>query len=142
MYISKQIKPLLYPYYMYFFLLFFLLNHSSLLFFLLYHYYFTIILIFFSIISDYIRVSHPNFPELADANSCAMRQATSGTRFSVYAGYMPGIFHVYGVHLNIHGINLVYPWIYHVYPLRWIYMVYPRIYHVYLRSIYMVYPWI
>jgi hypothetical protein len=36
----------------------------------------------------------------------------------------------------MHGIYMVYPWIYHVYPSDWIYMVtvYPWIY--------MVYPWI
>jgi hypothetical protein len=55
---------------------------------------------------------------------------------------MPGIYHVY-VYLNdIHGIYMVYPWKYHVYPSDWIYMVYLWIYHVYPQSIYMVYPWI
>ncbi len=62
--------------------------------------------------------------------------------FPVYAWYMPDIYHVY-VDLNdIHGIYMVYPWIYHVYPSDWIYMVYPWIYHVYPLCIYMVYPWI
>ncbi len=41
----------------------------------LFHYYFTIIPIIFTIISDYIRVSHPFFQELADANLRPMRQA-------------------------------------------------------------------
>ncbi len=52
----------------YFFLLFFLLYRSRLLFILLYHYYNTTILIIFTIISDYIRVLHPNFQQLADCN--------------------------------------------------------------------------
>ncbi len=54
---------------------------------------------------------------------------------------MPGIYHVYVDLLHIHGIYLVYSWIYHVHPSDWIYMVYPSwIYHVYPPSIYMVYP--
>jgi hypothetical protein len=58
---------------------------------------------------------------------------------------MPGIYHVYvDVLHDIHGIYMVYTWIYHVYLSDWIYMVYPWIYHVYppTWSIYMVYPWI
>ncbi len=63
--------------------------------------------------------------------------------FSVsYAWNMPGVYHVYVDVLHIHGIYMVYPWIYHVYPSDWIYMVYPCIYHVYPPSIYMVHPWI
>ena len=62
--------------------------------------------------------------------------------FSVYAWNMPGIYHVYVDVLHIHGIYMVYTWIYHVYPSDWIYMVYPGIYYVYPPSIYMVYPWI
>ena len=61
--------------YVLFFLWFFLLYHSRLLFHciisLLYHYYTD----YFTINSDYIRVSHPNFQELADADSRPMRPA-------------------------------------------------------------------
>ncbi len=63
-------------------------------------------------------------------------------RFSVYAWYMPGIYHIYVDVLHIHGIYMVYFWIYHVFPSDWINMVYPWIYHVYPPSIYMIYPWI
>ncbi len=65
--------------------------------------------------------------------------------FLVYAWNMPGIYHVYVDVLHIHGIYMVYPWIYHVYPSDWIYHVYqPSIYMVYpcQLSIYMLYPWI
>ncbi len=41
----------------------------------LFHYYFTIIPIIFTIISDYIRVLHPFFKELADANLRTLRRA-------------------------------------------------------------------
>ncbi len=64
--------------------------------------------------------------------------------FLVYAWNMPGIYHVYVDILHIHGIYMVYPWIYHVYPSDWIYHVYrPSTYMVYpcRPSIYMVYPW-
>jgi hypothetical protein len=53
---------------------------------------------------------------------------------------MLGIYPVYVDFLHVHGIYMVYSWIYHVYPLEWIYMVHPRIYHVYPPSICMVYP--
>ena len=61
--------------YVLFFLLFFLLYHSRLLYHciisLLYHYYTN----YFTINSDYIRLCHPNFQELADADSRPMRRA-------------------------------------------------------------------
>jgi hypothetical protein len=45
-------------------------------------------------------------------------------RFSVYVWYMPGKYHVY-VDLNdIHGIYMVYPWIYMVYHLMYIHGIY------------------
>ncbi len=64
----------------------------------------------------------------------------------VYTWYIPCIYspptytwHICGISmdipcisigLDIHGISLVYPWIYHVYQAS-MYMVYPRIYMVY-----------
>ncbi len=54
---------------------FFPIIFTIILFFLSYHYYFTIILIIIIITSDYIRVLHSNFQELADSNSCTMCQA-------------------------------------------------------------------
>jgi hypothetical protein len=47
----------------------------------LFQYYFTIILIIFTIISDYFRVLHPYFQELADANlhPTSMRRGTRMT---------------------------------------------------------------
>ncbi len=51
-------------------------------------------------------------------------------------------FHVYAVLTDIHGIYVVYSWIYHRYPTECVYVVYPWIYHVYRPSIYLVYPWI
>jgi hypothetical protein len=51
------------------------MSRLQMLFSLLYYYYFTIILIIFTISSDSqaIRVEHPNFQELADANCRPMR---------------------------------------------------------------------
>ncbi len=47
---------------------------------------------------------------------------------------MPGIYHIYVDVLHIHGIYIVYPWIYHVYPSDWIY-------HGYTMYIHQVYTW-
>jgi hypothetical protein len=74
-------------------------------------------------------------------------RVTSGTPIFgiclVYTMYIPCICrprrYYYG---DIHGIFVVYPWIYHGYPTECIYMVYSWIYHVYRPSIYLVYPWI
>ncbi len=37
--------------------------------------------------------------------------------FSLYAWYIPRIFNVYAIITNIHGIYVVYPRIYHGYPM-------------------------
>ncbi len=62
-------------------------------------------------------------------------------QFPVYAWNMHGIYNVHVDLLHMHGIYMIYSWIYNVYPSDWIYMVYPWIYYVYPPSIYMVYHW-
>ncbi len=46
---------------------------------------------------------------------------------SVYAWYIPCISQAYGNVTNMPGIYVVYPCIYMVYPMSWIYMVYPSL---------------
>ena len=66
--------------------------------------------------------------------------------------YMPGIYHVYTIHMvsssicmvyvwYIHGIYLDIPYISKAVDIPCIYHVYPSIYMVYTQSIYMVYTW-
>ena len=69
-----HIKTLLYHYYTYYFSYYFSYYITAdyyIIISLLYHYYTN----YFTINSDYIRVCHPNFQELADADSRPMRRA-------------------------------------------------------------------
>jgi hypothetical protein len=70
-----HIISLLFHYYTYYFSYYFSYYFTGYYYFIvLFYYHFTIILIIFTIISDYFRVSHPYFQELADAISHPMRQ--------------------------------------------------------------------
>ncbi len=93
---------------------------------------------------DHNPISHPSQPtDVMWQNRHIFPQQNHAfffARFSVYAWYIPCISQAYANVTNMPGICVVYPCIYMVYPMSWIYIVYPRIYHVYPQRIYMVYP--